>query len=243
MSLVGFRSNAFEVIEDTGKTSKHGHKLLLCRCDCGNIVEKIKSHIINEAIKTCGCQTGKYSHLRLEFGEEKVESLMKTWKAIQSRCYNRNFKEYKNYGGKGIELCEDWLFFENFFRWAIESGWEDGLEISRINHSLNYSPENCEWSTREDNIKEQWQRNLKNKEGIFSEEANINKMQTNRKNLGAKIILENDQKFLKFNSLGEASEYIISIRPQTKYSSAKKNISACLHGKRKSCYGYTCRHQ
>lgn len=80
------------------------------------------------------------------------------WKNMISRCYNELDKDYKNYGGRGITICEEWRdSFLSFYEWALDNEYQEGLTIDRINNDKGYSPDNCEWKTR----KEQ-QRNRRN---------------------------------------------------------------------------------
>lgn len=76
------------------------------------------------------------------------------WYRIKDRCYNENSKSYHRYGGRGICVCEEWLHDSSAFaRWAIENGYEKGLEIDRIDNDKGYSPENCRWVTKKENTR------------------------------------------------------------------------------------------
>lgn len=71
------------------------------------------------------------------------------------RCENENHSQYKNYGGRGITVCEEWSMdnAEVFISWALEHGWKQGLEIDRIDNDKGYSPENCRIVTRSENCR------------------------------------------------------------------------------------------
>ncbi|APH24986.1 hypothetical protein CF088_14640 [Clostridium botulinum] len=67
---------------------------------------------------------------------------------MKSRCYNSKTPKYKNYGGRGIKVCDEWLNnFKAFYDWAMSNGYEDNLTIDRVNNDCNYEPSNCRWIT------------------------------------------------------------------------------------------------
>jgi len=76
------------------------------------------------------------------------------WKDIKKRCYNKSRKQYKDYGGRGIIICPEWANDYTKFRdWSLNNGYQEGLEIDRINNDGNYSPENCRFVTKQENIR------------------------------------------------------------------------------------------
>ena len=86
---------------------------------------------------------------------QKIENkkIYKRWWHIISRCYNPKDISYKNYGERNIIVCEEWLIYKNFEEWCLHNGYQDSLEIDRIDTNGNYSPENCRFVTRKDNVR------------------------------------------------------------------------------------------
>lgn len=75
--------------------------------------------------------------------------LRQIWRGMQRRCYSVRCVEFPYYGGRGITVCRKWLdSFESFFYWSIANGYKDELEIDRRNTNAGYTPTNCRWATR-----------------------------------------------------------------------------------------------
>jgi hypothetical protein len=78
-------------------------------------------------------------------------NLYGVWLSMKSRCENPNRPKFKDYGYRGIEICEEWQDAGNFAKWAFSNGYKQGLQIDRIDNDGNYEPSNCRFVTPKEN--------------------------------------------------------------------------------------------
>ena len=152
--LTNQRFGRLIAIQPYGKTP-NGNITWLCRCDCGNEHIAASGKLLQGKVKSCGCYAkvakgrNLVKHGLTVGGKPRIFTV---WNDMKARCLNPNNISFKHYGGRGITVCEEWLTFSNFYEWALANGYNDNLQIDRINNDGNYEPDNCRFVTRKQNI-------------------------------------------------------------------------------------------
>lgn len=125
-------------------SSFKGHVKWLCKCDCGNECVVQGSSLKSGNTTSCGCYKREYSKELYSTVRQNDKHLYAVWNGIKQRCFNKNNKSYKNYGGRGITMDKEWANnYESFYKWAIQSGYKQGFQIDRIDNNLGYCESNC----------------------------------------------------------------------------------------------------
>lgn len=159
--FVGYKNDIWEVLAFRGKRflCNRSTRLWLCKCFCGKEVVRKSQEIMSGRAKSCGCYKqdrpgNKYKHdyhTTHGFSKGKKHPLYINWLGMKQRCFNDKHASYKNYGGKGVTICKEWLDPSVFIKWALDNKWKLGMSVDRTDNSGNYEPSNCTIMTKSEN--------------------------------------------------------------------------------------------
>lgn len=153
--ITGKKFNRLTVVQRAPNRKTDGYAYWDCLCDCGNKTTVSGRNIINGRTKSCGCLQKQIVRKLLTKHGYRASVEYSAWRNMITRCYNKNVKSYKNYGAKGITVCDRWkdsfeAFFEDIGKKPV-SEWV----LKRKDSIGNYQLDNCYWGPRDEEIKVQ----------------------------------------------------------------------------------------
>lgn len=159
-----------KLIRKTRTISKNDYKIRYGIFWCAVCLQEVEKQISNGLkAKSCGCMQYKLS-AQANKGKKRTKEqrqnisrgvtihggkgtkLYNVWNSMKQRCFNPKIPQYKDYGGRGIEICPEWVNdYAKFRDWALNNGYKEGLQINRIDNDGNYEPNNCNFKTAKEN--------------------------------------------------------------------------------------------
>ena len=151
VDMAGNKYGKVTVVSYVG-ISEDRRALWKCLCECGITFITRGKDLRQGKVTSCGCArkekcSARMSAINTTHGH-RYTRLYHVWRDMKARVFDVKHKSYKNYGGRGICICQEWLDFENFYEWAMSSGYDQNAEfgkctLDRIDVNGNYEPANC----------------------------------------------------------------------------------------------------
>ena len=175
VDMIGKRFGKLTVISKYQGEKKRRGAYWVCRCDCGNEHITLGQSLRRGSVTSCGCNRVENASQLIghRWGQEhqtktykENKRLYNVWVVMRERCNNPKWPQFKDYGGRGIKVCDEWETFRPFMEWAYSHGYDKNAKrgectIDRIDNDQGYSPSNCRWVPQSVQIKNRRPRSKK----------------------------------------------------------------------------------
>ncbi len=143
-SLNGKVFGKLKVLNRTGIDKWGKNSLWLCLCECGKEVIKSRVSLLRKGLHSCGCNNKKIIQDIFQTHGMTNSNSYRSWTNMKTRCLNSKCRVFKNYGGRGIKICDEWInSFENFLKDMGNP--KNGMTLERLDNEKGYYKENCKW--------------------------------------------------------------------------------------------------
>lgn len=160
--FIGVKYNFLTVLKESNSIKTNGgnsKRRISCICDCGVIKDYDWQSVVKGIIKSCGCYSRiiaskrmkSFNTIHSKFGTPEYNA----WQSMKKRCLVKTHKSYNLYGGRGIEICKNWInSFESFYNDMGNRSSKD-YSLDRIDNNGGYNKENCRWATKKQQCQNQ----------------------------------------------------------------------------------------
>lgn len=144
--MIQTKYGMWTVVDEKTKIKLNNKVYFYCKCDCGIYKNVIIKNLKSGTSTNCGCVRNKKTQERNTIHGKRFTREWRIWRAMKTRCTNKNIPQFHDYGGRGIKVCKEWN--DDFMAFYNDMGVApEKYSIDRIDNNSNYCKENCKWSS------------------------------------------------------------------------------------------------